>query len=93
MSSTLILEAEQQLLRRHEVGPDGFLTYVFDAKVASANPGYCFKQAGYRAVGRSADGRKTLLQKLVWGPLLPTIAHEPRNARCSREIWPVGAIG
>jgi hypothetical protein len=42
---------------------DGLITYVWDKKVASANPGFCFKRAGYRATGRSADGKKTLLQK------------------------------
>ena len=36
---------------------------MWDRKVASANPGYCFKQAGYVVTGRSADNKKTLLQK------------------------------
>lgn len=64
-SSDLILAAEQALLDSgHTIGTDGMLTYVFDRKVASANPGYCFKMAGWQAVGRSADGRKTLLQKM-----------------------------
>ena len=63
LSSELILAAESELLRRYDCGPDGLLTYVWDAKVASANPGYCFKCAGWRAIGRSADGRKTLLWK------------------------------
>jgi hypothetical protein len=62
-SSTLILAAELELMARHECGPDGLLTYVWDAKVASANPGYCFKMAGWQSIGRSADGRKTLLHK------------------------------
>ena len=63
-ASDLILDAEAAIAERGlTCGPDGLLTYVFDRKVASVNPGYCFKQAGYRAVGRSADGRKTLLQK------------------------------
>lgn len=67
LSSDLILDAEQAIfLRGHDIGPDGLLTYVWDKKVASANPGYCFKRAGYRAVGRSADGRKTLLQKSLF---------------------------
>lgn len=65
LSSALILEAERMLLERHDCGPDGLLTYVWDRKVASANPGYCFKVAGWRSIGRSADGRKTLLQKPV----------------------------
>jgi hypothetical protein len=63
-SSDLILAAEQELLSRFEVGPDGMLTYVWDAKVASDNPGYCFKVAGWKRVGRSQDNRKTLLQKM-----------------------------
>lgn len=64
-SSLLILAAEVELLARYDVGPDGLLTYVWDKKIRSVNPGYCFKVAGYKAIGRSADGRKTLLQKLI----------------------------
>lgn len=65
LSSELILDAEKALEGR-TVGPDGLLTYVWDRKVRSINPGCCFKKAGYRAVGRSADKRKTLLQKPAW---------------------------
>ena len=61
-SSDLILDAELALSGR-TCGPDGLLTYVWDKKVRSANPGYCFKLAGYSVRGRSADGRKTLLSK------------------------------
>jgi hypothetical protein len=64
-SSDLILAAERELLARYDCGPDGLLTYVWDARVQSANPGYCFKVAGWKRIGRSADGRKSLLQKLV----------------------------
>jgi hypothetical protein len=64
-SSDLILDAERDLLDHYDVGPDGLLTYVWDSRVRSVNPGYCFKMAGWRAIGRSADGRKTLLQKRV----------------------------
>jgi hypothetical protein len=42
------------------------LTYVFDSKIKSINPGFCFKCAGWRVhptKPRSADGRKTLLTK------------------------------
>jgi hypothetical protein len=63
LSSRLIVFAETALLARYDVGPDGLMTYVFDSKVQSRNPGYCFKCAGYQVVGRSADGRKTLLRK------------------------------
>ena len=65
LSSELILAAETMLLDRYDCGPDGMLTYVHDAKIRSTNPGYCFKMAGWRAIGRSADGRKTLLHKPV----------------------------
>jgi hypothetical protein len=63
LSSDLILEAESELVVRYDVGPDGLLTYVWDAKVRSVNPGYCFKVAGWRVIGRSKDDRKTLLWK------------------------------
>lgn len=59
-SSDLIVAAEAFI---EDCGPSGLITYVWDRKVASRNPGYCFKVAGYAATGRSADGRKTLLQK------------------------------
>ena len=60
LSSVLILAAEEFIV---DCGPDGLITYVFDKKVRSTNPGACFKAAGYRRTGRSADGKKTLLQK------------------------------
>lgn len=63
LSSSLVLAAEAILAQRHECGPDGMLTYVWDRKVASVNPGYCFKKAGWTRKGRSADKRKTLLTK------------------------------
>lgn len=62
-SSDLILEAEALLATRYNCGPDGLLTYVFDRKLRSSNPGCCFKKAGWAVIGRSADGKKTLLQK------------------------------
>jgi hypothetical protein len=68
-SSALILEAEIELVRLGKgCGPDGMLTYVFDRKVQSPNPGYCFKCAGWRPHPnperrRSWDGRKSLLWK------------------------------
>lgn len=44
-------------------GPDGMMTYVWDSKVRSCNPGFCFKKAGWYRRGRSADKKKTLLVK------------------------------
>ena len=61
-SSYLISQAERWIDAR-TCGPDGLLTYVWDSKVASVNPGYCFKKAGWRTRGRSADNKKTLLWK------------------------------
>lgn len=66
LSSELVLAAERTLLALDlGCGPDGLLTYVWDRKVRSTNPGCCFKMAGWRAAGRSADNRKTLLQKRI----------------------------
>jgi hypothetical protein len=66
LASELILDAEMAL-DGWTCGPDGLLTYVWDAKIRSTNPGFCFKAAGWRKVpgrrGKSADGRKTLLWK------------------------------
>jgi hypothetical protein len=63
-SSDLIRDAETAIAEfGYDCGPDGLLTYVFDRKVRSTNPGFCFKKAGWRVVGRSADNKKTLLQK------------------------------
>lgn len=64
LSSILILDAEWAPSELgYDCGPDGLLTYVWDKKVRSVNPGYCFKMAGWKVRGRSADGRKTLLGK------------------------------
>ena len=63
-SSDLILDAELAIAEFGcDIGPDGLLTYVWDKKIRSDNPGYCFKMAGWAAIGRSADKKKTLLQK------------------------------
>ena len=64
LSSLLILEAEACLLmEKGSCGPGGLVTYVWPAKVASSNPGACFQCAGWRRIGRSADGKKRLWQK------------------------------
>jgi len=67
LSSQLVLAAEDYLREQHvSIGPDGLITYVWDAKVRpTQKPGWCFRKAGWRETGRSADGRKTLLQKSV----------------------------
>jgi len=64
LSSRLILDAEQALYQTgRDIGPDGLLTYVWDSRIRSVNPGSCFKHAGWSIRGRSADNRKTLLWK------------------------------
>lgn len=64
LSSLLILDAEPAVTELgYDIGPDGLLTYVWDSKIRSTNPGFCFKMAGWRVRGRSADKRKTLLWK------------------------------
>ena len=61
-SSGMILEAEKFLLNE-TCGPSGLITYVWDSRISSKNPGYCFKMAGWKVVGRSADNKKSLLTK------------------------------
>lgn len=64
LSSALILEAERILVaERKSCGPDGLLTYVWNAKVTSSNPGACFQHAGWSRTTWSADGRKRLWRK------------------------------
>jgi hypothetical protein len=63
LSSDLIIAAEKAISVAFDIGPDGLLTYVWDARIRSVNPGFCFKVAGWTVAGRSADGRKTLLHK------------------------------
>jgi len=63
LSSLLVLDAERALAQAYECGPSGMLTYVWDSKVRSSNPGWCYQLAGWRKVSRSADNRKTLLWK------------------------------
>lgn len=54
MSSSLILEAEQLAWGRWP--GERLYTYVNPRKVASCNPGYCFKMAGWRECGRTGKG-------------------------------------
>lgn len=64
LSSVLVLDAELAIAEAgYDCGPSGLLTYVFDRKVKSVNPGFCFKAAGWKVAGRSADKKKTLLRK------------------------------
>ena len=62
LSSELILAAEEFVAWKWPDVPRLF-TYVDAAKVASPNPGYCFKVAGWQTVGKSKSG-KVLLEKV-----------------------------
>ncbi len=62
ISSDLILEAEQLAWSRWP--EQRLFTYIWDDRVQSVNPGYCFKIAGWRTCGRNKDGRLTILEKL-----------------------------
>ena len=61
VSSELILEAEELAWGRWP--RMRLFTYVWDKKIKSVNPGYCFKVAGWKTCGRNADGRLTILEK------------------------------
>jgi len=66
LSSSLIEEACQLAWARWP--KQRFFTYVWDSKVKSVNPGYCFKMAGFKPCGRNKDGRLTILERL-WEPV------------------------
>jgi hypothetical protein len=61
-SSEIILEAERHALARW--GATRAFTYVDPASIRSRNPGYCFKVAGWKTVGRGGDG-KLILEKYL----------------------------
>lgn len=48
LSSQVILECEEIAIERW--GPNRMYTYVNPSKIASVNPGYCFKKAGWSNV-------------------------------------------
>lgn len=62
-SSDMILEAEAWAVQKW--GPTRAFTYVAPDKIASTNPGYCFKVAGWVKVGESKKGLHLLEKQLV----------------------------
>jgi hypothetical protein len=64
LSSALIVAAMATTAAVWAAGPrDGWLTWVDPAKVASANPGYCFHRAGWtrdRSTGTTIVGARAL---------------------------------
>lgn len=63
LSSQMIEEAITLTEERWGAAPDGWLTFVKAAAVASANPGYCFKCAGFELAGVSQDQRLLVLKR------------------------------
>lgn len=61
LSSTLILAAEEHAWRRWP--GERLYTYVNSRKIASPNPGYCFKVAGWRFCGRTSKLHLDILEK------------------------------
>jgi hypothetical protein len=62
-SSDIILEAEQEAVRKW--GPMSAFTYIDPARIASVNPGYCFKKAGWRFLRVNENSGKHILVKVV----------------------------
>lgn len=62
-SSEIILECEQIALARW--GENRMYTYVHPGKILSANPGYCFKQAGWKFLRRAKDGKHLLVKETI----------------------------
>jgi hypothetical protein len=44
--------------------PVGWLTYIKDSAVKSINPGYCYKCAGFKTIGRNKNGKLTKLVRV-----------------------------
>jgi hypothetical protein len=62
MSSWLILEAEKLAWERWP--GERLYTYVHPGKIQSANPGYCFKKAGWVQCGETKVNKLVILEKL-----------------------------
>jgi hypothetical protein len=82
LSSDLIHEACDLAWARW---PDKRLfTYVWDAKIQSRNPGYCFKKSGWTLCGRNADGRLSILE--IYPPLESESLEEAVPGPHSKEV-------
>ncbi len=63
LSSALIRSAVRETIEHYgEIPWRGMVTFVAAEKVRSANPGYCFKLAGFRNVGARKDAGHVALQ-------------------------------
>ena len=61
LSSEIILEAERMAIEKW--GPNRFYTYVDPSKIESANPGYCFKKAGWKYIRTAKSGKHLLVKE------------------------------
>jgi hypothetical protein len=62
-SSDMIKHAIQATISEWGLMPkDGLITYVAADKIRSTNPGYCFKMAGFKVIGKSKKRGLILLQ-------------------------------
>ena len=63
LSSELIKQAVE-ITKRYwgQLPPDGIITMVAPDKIKSKNPGYCFKQAGWKYIGRTKVNKLIILQ-------------------------------
>lgn len=64
-SSEIIIEAESMAIEKW--GPNRMYTYVDRKKILSANPGYCFKMAGWRFAKLSQGGKHLLVKEADGG--------------------------
>lgn len=62
LSSEIILEAEARAVEKWGAMPA--FTYIDPSKIASANPGYCFKQADWKFLRMNPDGKHILTKSL-----------------------------
>lgn len=63
LSSVLIQEACELAWQRWP--GQRLYTYIAPAKIASPNPGYCFKMAGWRTAGYNKSGKLLILERLA----------------------------
>lgn len=61
LSSEIILECEAIAIKRW--GPNRMYTYINPVKIKSVNPGYCFKQAGWKFLRYAKDGKHLLVKQ------------------------------
>lgn len=83
-SSDVILEAEAMAFRRW--GPARTFTYIDPRKIASRNPGYCFKCAGYKLVHVTRRGLHLLAKESAGaGVTVPVVNAEFCSPASSHE--------